>query len=150
MKVILTKDVDDLGFEGDTINVAQGYARNYLIPKGIAITAIDSNIKIMESKRKKIELKRFKAKEEAERFKEKLAAVEITIPQKVGEEEKLYGSVTTMDIAAQLEKQGITIDRRKISLDKPIKSLGKYDVPIKIYPEVSCSIKVSVVAEDAG
>ncbi len=148
MKIILTQDVHELGLEGDTVNVANGYARNYLIPKGIALEANEQNIKFMETKRKKIEVNRLEAKDEAEKIKEKISDVEITISQKVGEEDKLYGSVTTMDIASELEKQGITIDRRKIVLDKPIKTLGEYDVPIKLYPEVTGSIKLVVIAEE--
>jgi large subunit ribosomal protein L9 len=138
----------DLGLEGDVVEVANGYARNYLIPKGIALKANEQNIKLMETKRKKIEVKRFEAKEEAEKIKERMAEVEITISQKVGEEDKLYGSVTSMDIASQLEKQGITIDRRKIVLDKPIKTLGEYEIPVKLYPEVTGSIRVVVIPEE--
>ena len=148
MKIILTQEMHDLGLEGDVVDVANGYARNYLIPKGIALEANEQNIKLMETKRKKIEVKRFEAKEEAEKIKERMAEVEITISQKVGEEDKLYGSVTSMDIASHLEKQGITIDRRKIVLDKPIKTLGEYEIPIKLYPEVTGSIRVVVVPEE--
>ena len=147
MKIILRQDMDALGLEGDTVEVANGYARNYLIPKGIALEANIQNVKLFETQRKKIEIKRVKAKEEAEKIKEKLADVMITISQKAGDEDKLYGSVTSMDIAAHLEKQGILIDRKKISMDKPIKALGEYEVPIRIYPEVTGSIKVTVVPE---
>ena len=101
----------------------------------------------MEMQRKKIEVKRLKAKEDAEKIKEKIADITVTISQKVGEEDKLYGSVTSMDIASQLEAQGILIDRRKINLDKPIKTLGEFDVPIKIYHEVTGAIKVIVTPE---
>jgi large subunit ribosomal protein L9 len=128
--------------------VADGYARNYLIPKEFALEANRQNIKLMETQRKKIEIKRLKAKEDAEKVKEKMTDIVITISQKAGEEEKLYGSVTSMDIAHQLEKQGISIDRRKIALDKPIKALGEFDVPVKLYPEVTGSIKVVVVPEE--
>ena len=148
MKIILTQEMHDLGLEGDVVDVANGYARNYLIPKGIALEASEQNIKLMETKRKKIEVKRFEAKEEAEKIKERIAEVEITISQKVGEEDKLYGSVTSMDIASHLEQQGITIDRRKIVLDKPIKTLGEYEIPVKLYPEVTGSIKVVVIPEE--
>ena len=148
MKIILRQDMDALGLEGDIVNVANGYARNYLIPKGFALEANNQNIKLLETQRKKIEIKRLKAKEEAEKVREKLADVMITISQKAGEEDKLYGSVTSMDIAAQLEKEGIVIDRKKISMDKPIKSLGDFEVPIRLYPEVTGSIKVSVVPEE--
>lgn len=148
MKIILRQDMDPLGLEGDIVDVAKGYARNYLIPKGIALEANNQNVKLLESQRKKIEIKRLKEKEEAEKIKERLADVMITISQKAGEEDKLYGSVTSMDIAAHLEKEGIIIDRKKISMDKPIKSLGDFEVPIKLYPEVTGSIKVSVIPEE--
>jgi large subunit ribosomal protein L9 len=140
--------MEALGLEGDTVEVADGYARNYLIPKGIALKASEQNIKLMGMQHKKIEVKRVQAKEDAERIKEKIEELVVTISQKVGEESKLYGSVTSMDIAAQLEKQGIAIDRRKISLDKPIKALGEYEVPVRLYPEVTGSIKVVVVPEE--
>ena len=148
MKVILKQDMDDLGLEGDIAEVAKGYARNYLIPKGIALEATKQNIKLFDMQRKKIEVKRLRAKEDAEKIKEKMAEIVITISQKSGEEEKLYGSVTSMDIATLLEKQGIAIDRRKIVLDKPIKRLGEFEVPVRLYPEVTGSIKVVVVPEE--
>ncbi len=148
MKIVLTQNMDALGLEGDIVDVANGYARNYLIPKGIALEANKQNIKMLEMQKKKIEAKRFQAKEDAEKIKEKMVDVVITISQKVGEESKLYGSVTSMDIAAQLEKQGIEIDRRKIALDKPIKTLGEFDVPVKLYPEVVASIRVVVLPEE--
>ncbi len=148
MKIILRQDMDTLGLEGDTVEVANGYARNYLIPKGIALEANIQNVKLLETQRKKIDIKRLKAKEEAEKIKEKLEDVMITISQKAGEEDKLYGSVTNMDIAAHLEKQGILIDRKKISRDKPIKALGEFEASIRLYPEVTGSIKVAVVPEE--
>ena len=148
MKIILRQDMDELGLEGDIVDVADGYARNYLFPKGIALEANKQNMKFMETQRKKIEIKRLHAKESAEKVKEKLADVVITISQKAGEEDKLYGSVTSMDIATHLEKEGITVDRRKITLDKPIKTLGEFEAHIKLYPEVTGSIKVVVVPEE--
>ena len=147
MKIILRKDMDVLGLEGDIVNVANGYARNYLIPKGIALEASNQNIKIMETQKKKIEVRRLKAREDAEEVKSKMADILITISQKAGEEDKLYGSVTSMDIAAHLEKQGIAIDRRKITMDRPIKTLGEFEIPVKLYPEVTGSIKVVIVPE---
>jgi len=148
MKIVLRQDMDDLGLEGDIVDVANGYARNYLVPKGIALEANKQNIKLMEMQKKKIEVKRLKAKEDAEKVRERMSDVVITISQKAGEEEKLYGSVTSMDIATHLEEQGISIDRRKILLDKPIKTLGEFDVSIKLYPEVTGSIKVVVVSAE--
>ena len=147
MKIILREDMDTLGFEGEIVDVANGYARNYLIPKGMALKANVQNVKLFETQRKKIEVKRVKAKEDAEKIKEQLADVMVTISQKAGEEDKLFGSVTSMDIAAHLEKQGIVIDRKKITLEKPIKALGEFEVQIRLYPEVTGSIKVVVVPE---
>jgi large subunit ribosomal protein L9 len=106
------------------------------------------NIKMMEMQKKKIDERRLKAKESAEQVKEIIKEKVITIKQKAGEEDKLYGSVTTMDIAEELEKTGITIDRRKIVLDKPIKTLGEYDVSIKLHPKVTGTLKVIVTAEE--
>jgi len=147
MKVILTQDMDSLGLAGEIVEVARGYARNYLIPKKIALEATEDNIKRTETQRKNIEIKRIKIKEDAQKIKERLADVGVTIAQKAGEEDKLYGSVTSMDIAEALERQGIEIDRRKILLDKPIKSLGEFMVPIKLHQQVTASIKVTVVPE---
>jgi len=150
MEIILLKDLDELGLEGDIVKVAEGYARNYLIPRGIAFEATPQNVNSIEQRRKKIELRKVKAKEEAEQLKEKMSEVLVQISQKAGEEGKLYGSVTSMDIAAGLEKQGLVVDRRKLILDKPIKVVGEYDVPVKIYPEVIGSIKVVVSPKEEG
>jgi len=146
MKVILRQDLDELGLEGAIVNVKEGYARNYLIPKGFALVADNRNIKLIEMQKKKIEANRLKAKEDAEKVAKTIEGIEINISQKVGEEGKLYGSVTTMDIADELEKKGISIDRKKISLDKPIKSLGEFEVKIKLHPQVVGTIKVVTVA----
>jgi large subunit ribosomal protein L9 len=148
MKIILRQDVDVLGMEGQVFDVADGYARNYLIPKGFAFEATDQNVKFMEMQKKKIEVKRLKAKEDAEKVRDKMTDVVITIAQKAGEEDKLYGSVTSMDIADYLEKQGVSIDRKKIRLDKPIKTLGEFNVSVKLHPEVVASIKVVVVPQE--
>ena len=144
MDIILQQDVDELGLEGDVVNVARGYARNYLIPKEIGVEASQANIKALELKRKKININRLKAKEQAEKLQKEMEDVVVNLSQKAGEEGKLYGSVTTMDIASLLEKQGIVIDRRKILLEKPIKTIGEFVVPVKIYPEVTGSIKIIV------
>jgi len=148
MEVILRRDMDELGLEGDIVDVAKGYARNYLLPKGIALEASQQNKKALELQSKKIEVRRLKAKDEALELKQEIEGMEITLSLKAGEEGKLYGSVTTMDIASQLEKQGLIVDRRKIILEKPIKTLGEIEVPIRIYPEVTGSVKVVVVPEE--
>jgi large subunit ribosomal protein L9 len=150
MKVILKADMDSLGLEGSMVNVAKGYARNYLIPKGFAVEVTDQNIKLVEMQKKKIDARRVKAKEDAEKLKLTMTDTVVTLTQKVGEEGKLYGSVTTMDIAAQLCNSGIDIDRKKILLDKPIRALGEYDVLVKLHPEVTGSIKVIVTPEEEG
>ena len=150
MKVILKADMDSLGLEGSMVNVAKGYARNYLIPNGFAVEATDQNIKLVEMQKKKIDARRVKAKEDAEKLKLTMTDTVVTLTQKVGEEGKLYGSITTMDIAAQLRNSGIDIDRKKILLDKPIRALGEYDVLVKLHPEVTGSIKVIVTPEEEG
>jgi large subunit ribosomal protein L9 len=148
MKIILKTNIDPLGLEAETVDVAKGYARNYLIPKGLAIEASTQNIKMMEMQKKKIDTTRIKAKEDAEKIKQDIGDTVVTLTHKVGEEDKLYGSVTSMDIAEQLQNMGISIDRRKILLDKPIKNLGEFDVPIKLHPDVTGSIKVIVAPEE--
>jgi large subunit ribosomal protein L9 len=148
MKVILQKDIDELGLEGNIAEVKPGYARNYLIPGGLALEATPQNVKVFEQRKKKIAVRQLKAREDAERLRDDLSKVVVTLREKAGEEGKLYGSVTSMDIASSLEKQGITIDRRKIVLDSPIKTLGDHSVGIKIYPGVAAHITVSVMAQE--
>lgn len=140
--------MDELGLEGDIVNVARGYARNYLLPNGFVLEANPQNLKVLELQRKKIDVKRLKGRQDAEKLKKKLEEIVVNLSLKAGEEGKLYGSVTTIDIASLLEARGIGIDRRKIVLEKPIKALGEYDVPVKIYPKVVGSVKVVVAAED--
>jgi len=148
MKIILQKDIDELGFEGDIVEVARGYARNYLIPKGLAVEASPQNIKAFELKKKKIEARRLKEKEAALKLKKRIEDMEISLVRKVGEEGKLYGSVTNIDIASELEKNDIVIDRKKILLEKPIKNVGDFEIPIRIYPEVIANLKVKVLSEE--
>ncbi len=144
MQVILQQDLDELGLEGDRVNVADGYARNFLIPRNIALEATPGNLRAFELKRKKIEVKRLRAKEEAEKLASALESVDLVFQEKAGEEGKLYGSVTSMDIAAGLEKKGVVVDRKKIVIEKPIKSLGEFNVPVKVYPGVTGTVKVEV------
>lgn len=148
MKIILIQDFESLGFEGDIVDVARGYARNYLIPKGVAIEAGNSDSKAMELSKDKIMDKRMKDKEAAERAREKISQVTITIRQKVGEEGRLYGSVTSRDIARELESEGIMVDRRKIVIDEAIRTLGEFEVAVKLHPEVSAKIRLVVESEE--
>lgn len=147
MNVLLIKDVEQLGREGDLVSVADGYARNYLIPKGCAIIAGDTTVKLQE----KIRAERL-AREAAERqefveLAEKLSNVSLTTAVKVGEDEQLYGSVTAQDIAALLHEEGYEIDRKKIALEAPIKALGVYAIELHLHPEVSGTVKLWVVKE---
>lgn len=147
MKVILRQDVDELGYEGDVVDVAKGFARNYLIPKGLGMEATKQNVAAYEMQKKKIEARKVKAREDAEALRDRLAELTVSISQKAGEEGKLYGSVTSMDLAEEIEKQGVVLDRKKILLDKPIKSVGEFEVPVKIYQEVTGQVKVVVTPE---
>jgi large subunit ribosomal protein L9 len=148
MNIILMTDFESLGFEGDIVDVARGYARNYLIPKGIAIEATNANKKALELRKGKIIAKRMKDKEDAERAKERISQVTVTLKAKAGEEGKLYGSVTSRDIAQELEKRGIEVDRRKIIIEDAIRSMGEFEVLIKLHPEVVANIKVIVEKEE--
>ncbi len=148
MKIILMQDYESLGFEGDIVDAANGYARNYLIPKRIAIEANNANLKTLEMKKGKIMAKRMKDKEAAERAGEKISQIKVTIRRKAGEEGKLYGSVTSRDIAQELEREAINVDKRKIIIDEAIRSLGESEVAIKLHPEVMAKIKVVVVKEE--
>ena len=147
MKIILIQDFESLGLEGSIVNVANGYARNYLIPKGIAIEANHANLKALELKRGKITARHMKDKEDAERAKGKLLDLTITFQGKTSKEDKLFGSVTSRDIAGKLEQEGITVDRRRIIIEEPIRTLGEFEVPIKLHPEVIATIKVVVERE---
>jgi large subunit ribosomal protein L9 len=148
MEVILREDIDNLGTRGSVVKVAPGYARNFLLPKKMAVAATESNKKIVEQERQ-AHLKR-EAKEagEAADLAKLMAAVEVTIAHKAGENDQLFGSVTATDIATALEKQGYTIDRRKVHLEEPIKKLGDFKVAVKLHKDVSVEIPVHVVKED--
>ena len=146
MEVILNESIESLGKAGDIVKVADGYARNYLIPKGLAMLANKKNVVQLEKQRAAILEKAAKIKKEFEALAEQLAKLEIEIPVKVGEEEKLYGSVTSMDIAKAIEEKGYTVDRKKIVLPEPIKALGEYEIPVKLSPDVTATVNVKVVA----
>jgi large subunit ribosomal protein L9 len=148
MKVILLQDFASLGFEGDIVDVAKGYARNYLIPKGVVIEANRGNLKALEMRKDKIMTTRMKDKEAAESAKEKISQMTVTVRRKAGEDDKLYGSVTSRDIAQELEKGGIVVDRRKIIVDEAIRTVGEFKVPIKLHPEVMTIITVVVEREE--
>ena len=147
MEVILREDIEKLGHRGEIVKVAPGYARNFLLPKKLAVQANASNKKIVEQERDAYLRREAKAKNEAEDLGRMLAGVTITITQRAGEEGHLFGSVTSKDIADGLERQNYTIDRRKIQLDEPIKSVGEYKVPVRLHREVTAEVTVNVRGE---
>jgi len=147
MEVILREDVDKLGHRGEVVKVTPGYARNFLLPRRMAVAATDSNKKIVEQERQAHLRREAKEQGEAADLGKMLGAVEVTISQKAGENDQLFGSVTVADIAAALEKQGYTIDRRKIILEEPIKTIGDFKVTVKLHREVSVEVPVHVVKE---
>ena len=147
MQVILREHVDNLGRRGEIVKVADGYARNYLLPRKLALLATEGNKKQIERERGKFVAKEAEEQKVAEAMVERLGALDIAIAKKVGETEALYGSVTTADIAEALAAKGVEIDRRKLHLSEPIKRLGEFDVPVRLHPDVTAHVKVRVVAE---
>jgi large subunit ribosomal protein L9 len=147
MKLILKETIETLGIIGSEVEVADGYARNYLLPQGKAILDTPQNRKSLEQEKAKFALQIAKEKKIAEEMAEKLKDVSCTIAAKVGDEDRLYGSVTVHDIIEELAKQNIEVEKRMILLTEPIKELGTYNVPIRVYKEVEPEITVTVVAE---
>ena len=150
MEVILREHVDNLGRRGEVVKVADGYARNYLLPRKLALLVTAGNRKQIEREREKLEAKEAEDKKVAEAIAARLAAIDVVIARRVGETDVLYGSVTTADIADVLAGKGFDFDRRKLQLAEPLKKLGEYSVPIKLHREVVATVKVSVVAEGSA
>jgi large subunit ribosomal protein L9 len=149
MEIILREHVDNLGRRGDVVKVADGYARNYLLPRKLALLATDGNKKQIEREKVKYEAKEAEERSVADAIAARMGTLEIEIARRVGETEALYGSVTTADIGTALGARGFEVDRRKIQLHEPIKKLGEFDVPIKLHRDVTTHVKVRVVAEGA-
>lgn len=145
MKVILIEDVKGVGSMGDLIDIRDGYARNFLFPKKLAKPITEGNLKVIEEVKKKKALIVTKEKKEADALKEKLSLVSCTISVEAGDDDKLFGSVTAQDIAKAFESEGFAIDKKKITLEEPIKKLGVYNLSIKLHPEVTAEAKVWVV-----
>ena len=148
MEVILKEDIPKLGRMGDTVQVARGYGRNYLIPQGKALPATSKNLKALEHERRLIQGKAELVRKDAESFAEKVNKVTLTLSRKVVEDDRLYGSVSVSDIAQALEEAGVEIERKLIKLDEPIKSLGEFKVAIKAYHDVTAELTVQVVKGD--
>ncbi|MCK5147071.1 50S ribosomal protein L9 [bacterium] len=147
MKIILRQDFDSLGKTGDVVTVKNGYARNYLIPQGVANLATRKNMQLLEEELKIRERQLGKDRVTAESLAEELSKVSLTAPVAVGEEEKIFGSVTSQDIAGLLKEKGYDIDKKKIQLTEPIKALGIYTVDIKLHTEVIANVRIWVVKE---
>ena len=147
MKVILRKNFDQLGSVGEVVSVKDGYARNYLIPRGIAYQATAGNIRSLEEEKKQILKREAKELEAAQNLANELEKVSITIPVKVGEEEKIFGSVTNQMITDALHEKGFDVDKRKVEITEPIKSLGIYSVSVKLHANVTAAVKTWVVRE---
>lgn len=145
MRIILSRDFEALGKAGDQVEVRDGYARNYLFPQDIALKASENNIRRLEEKARLRNLKKNRALIKSKELAEKLKRLSITIPVKVGEEDKVFGSVTSQEIAQQLQEKGYEIDKKQILLETPIKALGIYDIPIKLHPDISTAVKLWVI-----
>jgi large subunit ribosomal protein L9 len=148
MEVILREDIDKLGARGEIVKVAPGYARNFLLPKRLAVTATDANRKIVEQERQAHLRKEAKQKTEADDLGKLLAGTTVTISQKAGENDQLFGSVTAQDIVNALAAKNFTIERRKVQLEEPIKQLGTYQVALRLHKDVTTEIGVNVVREE--
>ena len=148
MKIILLHDIENLGNKGEVIKVKDGYARNYLIPKKLALYVSKTNIKMIEEKQKKLEKERAKEIKTVEEFKNRIEAVKVVIKKKAGEEYTLFGSVTSADIEEALKSENIEVDKKNIILPEHIKKLGEYKVDIRIHPSVKAQLSIVVVKEE--
>jgi large subunit ribosomal protein L9 len=148
MEVILREDIEQLGARGEMVNVAPGYARNFLLPKRLAVAATDSNRKIVEQERQSHLRKEAKQKGEAEELAKLVGAVTITIARKAGEGDHLFGSVTASDIGDALTLQNYTVERRRIQLEEPIRTLGEHKVTVRLHREVTAEVTVNVIREE--
>jgi large subunit ribosomal protein L9 len=147
MEVILRETIDSLGRAGQVVKVADGYARNYLLPRKLAYPATPGNLKVIEFERQSLLRKEARQKDDSEKLKQTLDGVEITIRRKVGEQDVLYGSVTNSDVAEELEKKGFQIEKRKIHMEDHVKTLGEFSIPIRLFKDVTAHIKLKVEPE---
>lgn len=147
MEIILQEEVADLGQIGDVVKVRDGYARNYLLPRGLAIQANRRNVRVLEHHKRLVAVKKERVQRQAQTLLDQLSALSLTIPAKAGEEGRLFGSVTNIDLETALKEKGLTLDRRKILLDEPIKQLGSYEVPVNLGGALRANIKLEVTAE---
>jgi len=149
MEVILKEHVEHLGRRGDVVKVAEGYARNYLLPRKLALAVTDNNKRQIDREKKLAEARDLEEKSQAEAIAQRLAQLDIEIARRVGEHDTLYGSVTSQDIAQALKDKGFDVDKRKITLAEPLKALGEAMVPVKIHRDVTAQLRVKIVAQPA-
>ncbi len=150
MEIILQEDVENLGEIGDLVKVKDGYARNYLLPRGLALTASRRNVRVLEHRKRLAARKRERAQQNANAVRDRLSGLTLSITARAGEEDKLFGSVTNIDIEKALQERDVALDRRKIILAEPIKQLGTYTVPIRLSRDVEASVTVQVRPESAA
>ena len=148
MEVILREHVDNLGRRGDIVKVAPGYARNFLLPRKLALPVNEGNKRVIDRERKLAETRELEERQQAEAVANRLTQIELTLSRRVGDTEQLYGSVTTADIAEALLEKGLEIDRKRIHLDEPLKSLGAFTIPVKLHRDVTAQLKVHVAKQD--
>lgn len=150
MEVILKEDIADLGKIGEVVRVRDGFARNYLLPRGLVLVANKKNLKVFEHQKKVVGDQKQKIMRNAQAVGDQLAGVSLTIPMRTGEEGRLFGSVTNLQIEKALKAKGLSVDRRKIHLDEPIKTLGDYEIPIRLSADLTVPLRLSVVREEGG
>ncbi|HUC43203.1 MAG TPA: 50S ribosomal protein L9 [Candidatus Sulfotelmatobacter sp.] len=150
MKIVLRQDVDNLGDRGAVVNVAVGYARNYLFPKGLALEATPGNLRSIELQKKVWAVREARETDDAKKLAAHISSLKVTVVKKAGEHDTLYGSVTAQEIADRLKAQGVEVDRRKIQLKEPIKTLGTFEVAVRVHRQVAATVAVEVVAEPAS
>ena len=148
MEVILREHVDNLGRRGDVVKVAPGYARNFLLPRKLALPVNAGNKRLIERERKLVEVRELEERQQAEAVASRLAEIELILVRRVGDTEQLYGSVTTADLADALAAKGLEIDRKRIHLDEPLKALGDFTVPVKLHRDVTAQLKVHVTKQE--
>jgi large subunit ribosomal protein L9 len=148
MEVILREHVDNLGRRGDVVKVAPGYARNYLLPRKLALLVTDQNRKLIERERRLAEAREAEERQQAEALASRVTSLELSLARRVGETEQLYGSVTSADLAEALAGKGLQIERRRIQLDEPIKTLGEFTVPVRLHRDVVAQLRVQVVKQE--
>ena len=148
MEIILREHVDNVGKRGEVVKVAAGYARNYLLPRKLALLVTDGNRKLIERERKVADAREAEERQTSEALAARINAIELTIARRVGDTEQLYGSVTSTDIAEALSTKGLDVDRRKIQLGEPLKALGEVTVPVRLHRDVTAQLRVHVVKQD--